>query len=46
MNHPQHIITIYTDNSTAAAFVNKNIQMKQSKSRDMNLHWLRDNENI
>ena len=45
MGHPQPVTTLTTDNSTAAGFVNKNINLKQSKSWDMNLHWLRDREN-
>ena len=45
MNHPQPPTRIYTDNSTAADFFNKNIQLKHSKAWDMNLHWLRDQEN-
>ena len=36
--------TINTDNSTAAGYVNKNMRMKMSKSWDMHLHWLRDQE--
>ena len=36
---------IKNDNSTAVGFTNKNIQLKKSKSWDMNLHWLRDREN-
>ena len=36
---------IRADNSTSVGFVNKNIQMKQSKTWDMQLHWLRDKEN-
>ena len=31
-----------TDNSTATGFANKNMIMKQSKTWDMQLHWLRD----
>ena len=34
-----------TDNSTSSGFVNKNMQMKQSKAWDMQLHWLRDKPN-
>ena len=33
-----------TDNSTSVGYVNKNIQMKRSKTWDMHLHWLRDKE--
>ena len=42
MGHPQPQTTIFTDNSTTEGFVNNNIQMKRSKSWDMNFHWLRD----
>ena len=46
MNHPQRQPTpIKSDNSTAVGFVNKNMQLKKSKTWDMQLHWLRDNEN-
>ena len=44
MGHPQNATIIKTDNSTTQGFVNKNIQLKRSKSWDMNLHWLRDRE--
>ena len=44
MGHPQEQTTINTDNSTTVRFVNRNIQMKRSKSWDMNFHWLRDKE--
>ena len=44
MGHPQPPTIIHTDNSTTHGFVNKNIQLKKSKSWDMNLHWLRDRE--
>ena len=44
MGHPQPPTLIRTDNSTAVGFANKNIQMRKSKSWDMNLHWLRDRE--
>ena len=33
-----------TDNSTSAEYVNKNIQMKRSKTWDIYLYWLRDKE--
>ena len=46
INHPQPTTIIRTDNSTAAGFVHNNIQMKKSKLWDMNLHWLRDKENL
>ena len=46
MGHKQlHPTPIRTDNSTSAGFVNKNIQMKMSKTWDMHLHWLRDKQN-
>ena len=46
MGHPQCNPTpIRTDNSTSAGYVNKNMQMKKSKTWDMQLHWLRDKEN-
>ena len=39
MGHPQkQPVPIRTDNSTSSGFVNKNIQMKQSKTWDMQLH--------
>ena len=46
MNHPQPPTTINTDNSTTVGFVKNNIQMKRSKSWDMNFHWLRDKETM
>ena len=46
MGHRQPPIPIMTDNSTAAGFSNNNIQLKKSKSWDMNLHWLRDRERL
>ena len=45
LGHPQSINTINTDNSTTAGFVDKYMQLKKSKSWDMQLHWLRDREN-
>ena len=36
---------ICTKNSTSIGFVYENIQMKEPKTRDMQLHWLRDKEN-
>ena len=46
MGHKQNQPTpIRTDNSTSAGFVNKNMQMKHSKTWNMQLHWLRDKEN-
>ena len=44
LGHSQPITVIHTDNSTTAGFANKNMQLKKSKSWDMNLHWLRDRE--
>ena len=45
LGHPQQKpIIINNDNSTAARFANKNMQMKKSKSWDMSLHWLRERE--
>ena len=44
MGHPQKQTIINTDNTTTVGFVNKNIQLKKSKSWDMNFHWLRDKE--
>ena len=46
IGHPQPQTLICTDNSTAAGFVNNNIQMKRSKSWDMNFHWMRDKETL
>ena len=44
IGHPQPPTIISTDNSTSHGFCNNNIQLKRSKSWDMNLHWLRDRE--
>ena len=45
LGHKQNKPTsIITDNSTSAGYVNKNMQMKRSKTWDMHLHWLRDKE--
>ena len=44
MGHPQPPTIIHTDNTTTTGFANDNIQLKRSKSWDMNLHWLRDKE--
>ena len=44
MGHLQPPTIIATDNSTTAGFANNNIQLKRSKSWDMNLHWLRNRE--
>lgn len=46
MGHKQQSPTqLKTDNSTAAGYVNNNMQMKRSKTWDMHLHFLRDREN-
>ena len=46
MNHIQSQPTpVCTDNSTSAGFANKNMIMKQSKTWDMQLHWLLDPSN-
>ena len=42
MGHPQPPTCIKTDNTTSESFVNKNMQMKRSKSWDIWRHWLRD----
>ena len=42
LGHEQPPTPIKTDNSTAAGFVNDNIQQRRSKSWDMRYHWLRD----
>ena len=44
MGHPQPPTVINTDNSTTNGFCNNNIQLKKSKSWDMNPHWLRDRQ--
>ena len=44
MGHHQTPTIISTDNSTTHGFCHKNIQLKKSKSWDMNLHWLREKE--
>ena len=46
IGHPQPPTRINTDNSTTVGFVKNNIQMKRSKSWDMNFHWLRDKETL
>ena len=46
MGHKKlHPTPIRTDYSTSAGFVNRNTQMKMSKTWDMHLHWLQDKEN-
>ena len=42
MGHSQPPTTVCTNNLTASGFVNNNIQMKRSKSWEMNFPWLRD----
>lgn len=42
MLHPQPSTPVQTDNSTTSGFVHNNIQMKRSKTWDMNLHFLRN----
>lgn len=42
MRHPQLSVPIKTDYSTATIFVNSNIQLKLSKTWDIQLHWLRN----
>ena len=46
MGHTQTPTHISTDNSTTHGFCNKNIQLKRSKSWDMNFHWLRDKDTL
>ena len=46
MGHKQQVPTpLKTDNSTAAGYVNINMQMKRSKTWDMHLHFLRNRKN-
>ena len=42
LGHPQNIIPIKTDNSTAEAFSNSTLKEKKSKAWDMRLNWLQD----
>ena len=42
LGHPQNIIRIKTDNSTAAAFSNSTLKEKRSKAWDMRLYWIKD----
>ena len=43
--YPQEQPTpICTDNITSKGFVNRNMQMKMSKTWDMQLHWLHDRQ--
>ena len=44
LGHEQPPTTLHTDNSTTSGFIHNNIQLKKSKSWDMNLHWLREKE--
>ena len=45
LGHPQHLIPIKTDNSTAEAFSNSTLKEKRSKAWDMRLYWLQDRVN-
>ena len=45
MGHPQPPTLIQTDNTTAIRVLNKKNQMKQTKSMDMQFHWMRDRTN-
>ena len=45
LGHPQHIIPIKTDNSTAESFSNSTLKEKRSKAWDMRLYWLQDRTN-
>ena len=45
LGHPQPPTPIKTDNSTSAAFVNRKMRQKRSKSWDMKLYWLVDKQN-
>ena len=45
LGHPQHIIPVKTDNSTAAAFSNSTLKEKKSKAWDMRLYWIKDRVN-
>ena len=45
MGHPQAPTPIETDNTTAIGVVNKKNQMEQTKSMDMQFHWVKEREN-
>ena len=42
LGHPQQIIPIKTDNSTAEAFSNSTLKERRSKAWDMRLYWIQD----
>jgi hypothetical protein len=42
MGHKQPANPVQVDNSTAKGIVNKRVQPKRTKVRDMHFHWLRD----
>ena len=44
LNHPQKIIPLKTDNSTAASFVTDTLKAKRSKSWDVRYHWLSEQQ--
>ena len=44
LGHCQPSTILRTDNSTTAGFIHNKIQLKKSKSWDMQLHWLREKE--
>ena len=45
MGHRQPPTPIQTDNTTAIGVVNKKNQIKQTKSMDVQFHWMGDREN-
>ena len=45
LGHPQNIIPLKTDNSTAEAFSNSTLKEKRSKAWDMRLYWIKDRVN-
>ena len=45
LGHPQQIIPIKTDNSTAEAFSNSTLKERRSKAWDMRLYWIQDRVN-
>jgi hypothetical protein len=44
MGHPQPPTPMQTDNSNSLGVVTSNIQPRQTKAMDMQLHWLRCHE--
>ena len=44
LKHPQPPTPLKTDNTTSHGYTHNNILKKKSKSWDMNLNWLRDQE--